>query len=150
VTDPVATLALCKWLRDRIRAWEAQAKADLSMTAGERKAAAIGGAHLGFVTLARGKRSTDVDDEALAEWVEQRWPSEIVKTVRPAFRKKLLDQALNRGAVIDGDGVVCDAVTVSHGDPYPTTQLDAEADIAISVLLSQGRIGIDGLKELTP
>jgi len=148
MTDPVATLALCAWLRRQIKQWEAEAKAELVMLPGERKAAAVNGSHLGFVTLARGKRQTRVDDEAFTEWVEQRWPTEIVKTVRPAFRRKLLEQALKLGAVIDDQGEVCPAVELELGEPYPTTQLDAEADITIAGLLSKGALGVNGLNAL--
>lgn len=148
MSDPVAQLALCAWLRKQIKIWEGDAKAALSMLPGERRAAAIDKKPLGFVTLAQGKRSTHVDEDALTDWVARRYPTEIVETVRPAFRKKLLDQALSRGAVIDGDGEVCYAVTVSRGTPYPTTQLSDEADITISALLSRGQLGVNGLKAI--
>lgn len=148
--DPKATLLLCKWLRDRIKVWETQAKAELGMRPGERLAGEIGSSHLGFVTLARGKRSTRVDEDAFTEWVAQRWPTEIVQSVRPAFRAKLLSQALDRGAVIDDDGVVCEAVTVGSGEPYPTTQLDEQADTTVAELLAKGALGIDGLKAIEP
>src|SRR5689334_6568275 len=112
------------------------------MTAGERKAASINGSHLGFVTLAKGKRSTHVDEDAFTEWIEERYPMEIVKAVRPAFRKKMLDYALKHGALIDGAGEVCEAVTVTAGEPYPVTQLSEDASIAISALLAKGQLGI--------
>jgi len=150
VTDPVAQLALCAWLKKQIRTWEAEAKAALSMLPGERMAASIDKKPLGFVTLAHGKRSTHVDEDAFTEWVEQRYPTEITKAVRPAFRSKLLAQALSRGALIDDDGEVCDAVMVSRGEPYPTCQLSDEADITVSALLSKGQLGVNGLKELEP
>lgn len=148
MNDPVAQLALCSWLKKQIRQWEAEAKAELSMQPGERKAAAIGAKPLGFVTLARGKRSTHVDDEAFVQWVADRWPGEIVQSVRPAFRTKMLDLAVKRGALIDDQGEVCEAVTVSYGEPYPTTQLSDEADITIAALLAKGALGVNGLKEI--
>lgn len=149
MSDPLAQLALCKWLRDRIREWEASAKAELQMLPGERKAAVINGHNLGYVTLANGRKSVSVDDEtAFLAWIEARWPSEVEKTVRPAFRKKMLDLALKRGALIDGDGVVCEAVSVRQGDPYPLPQLSDDADIYISDLLNRGRIGVHGLREI--
>jgi hypothetical protein len=148
MSDPVATLALCKWLRDRIQDWETEAKASLEMVAGERKAAVVNGMQIGYLTLANGKRSTEVDEVGFVEWVEERWPMEVVSAVQPAFRRKLLDGALKRGALIDGDGEVCDAVTVTKGEPYPTTQLGPEADICVAELLNKGRIGFHGFKEL--
>lgn len=150
MNDPVATLALCKWLRDRIRDWETEAKASLEMVAGERKAAVVNGMQIGYLTLANGKRSTEVDEDAFAEWVEARWPSEVVKSVRSSFRRKMLDLALKRGALIDGDGEVCEAVTITQGAPYPTTQLGPEADICVAELLNTGQIGMHGFKELMP
>lgn len=148
MNDPVATLALCKWLRDRIRDWETEAKADLRMVAGERKAAVVNGMQIGYLTLANGKRSTEVDEDAFTEWVEQRWPSEVVKSVRTSFRRKMLDLALKRGALIDGDGEVCEAVIVTKGEPYPTTQLGPEADICVADLLNKGKIGMHGFQAL--
>jgi hypothetical protein len=148
MNDPVATLALCKWLRDRIRDWETEAKAELKMMPGERKAAVVNGMQIGYLTLANGKRSTDVDEDGFTEWVEQRWPSEVVKSVRTSFRRKLLDGALKRGALIDGDGEVCEGVTVTKGEPYPTTQLGPEADICVAELLNRGQIGLHGFKAL--
>lgn len=146
--NPAAVLVICKWLRDRIKEWETQAKLELEMVAGERKAAIVNGSHIGYLTLANGKRSTEVDEEAFVEWVEARYPDEVVKAVRPAFRRKLMDGALKRGALIDGDGEVCEAVSITKGEPYPTTQLSPDADITISELLNKGRIGLYGLKEV--
>lgn len=149
MTDPTATIALCKWLRDRLKEWEQEAKAALHMMAGERKAATINGKHLGFVTLARGKRQTYVHETALVAWVKTHYPSEIEESVRPAFRTKLIDQACRLGGVVAPDGQVADdIITVSHSEPYPTTQLDPDAGIAIAALLAQGRIGVNGLHEL--
>lgn len=151
MTDPTATIALCKWLRDRIKEWETEAKAALQMTAGERKAAAVNGKHLGFVTLARGKRHTAVDDADLLDWVKANYPTEVEEAVRPAFRTKLINQAEQLGGIVAPDGQVCsDIIRIGHGDPYPTTQLDPDAGIAISALLSQGRIGVNGIKQLEP
>lgn len=148
MNDPVAQLALCKWLRDRIKDWEAEAKAELSMVAGERKAAIVNGTRIGYLTLANGKRSTEVDEHALVEWVKEHAPGEIVEAVRPSYRSKLVAGAIQKGALIDSDGVVSDAITVSRGEPYPTTQLGDEADIVISALLGKGQLGLYGLKEI--
>lgn len=150
MTDPKATLLLCKWLRDRVKVWEAEAKRTLGMRPGERLAGEIGATHLGFVTLARGKRSTDVDEQALLEWVKTHYPTEVEESVRPAFRKKLLDQALNLGGgLVDPSGEVAEGIVlIEHGAPYPTPQLDDHADIAISALLQSGRIGIDGIRAI--
>lgn len=150
VAGPVETLALCKWLRDRIREWEADAKSQLALDAGERKAAKLNGQTVAFVTQAHGRRDTDVDEDALIEWVKEHHPTEVVEAVRPAFRKKLLNQVINRGALIDADGVASDAVTVTAGEPYPVVKLTDEADITMAGFLRHGRIGLRGIEPERP
>lgn len=154
--NPTATLLLCKWLKDRIRGWEAEAKHQLGLLPGERKAAVVDGAVLGHVTMAKGRKTARVADEAaLLAWVKAHHPTEIevvpaVERVQPGFLKHLLDEAAKKGAHIDSDGVVIDGlIDVTEGDPYPISKPTDDADITIAGLLKRGALGVSGLKELT-
>lgn len=145
-------MALCKWLKDRIRSWEAEAKRDLALLQGERKAAVVDGRVLGHVTMAKGRTTARVASEAaLLAYVKAHHPTEIEveERVRPAFLKQLLDEAAKRGAFIDSDGVVIDGlIDVVQGDPYPISKLTDEADIHIAALLERGLLGTSGLKAI--
>jgi hypothetical protein len=150
MNDPVATLALCKFLRDRIKDWETEAKRNLSLLQGERKAAVISGQVLGHVTMVKGRRTARVaNDAALLAYVKSHYPTEVVTTeqIEPAFLKRLLDDAVKKGALVDSDGVVIDGlIDVVDGDPYPMSKLTDDADIQIAALLSRGLLGVDGWK----
>ena len=121
------------------------------MLPNERRVAIVGGIPIGTVTLARGKRSVEVvDEEAFGDWVREHYPTEVEVSVRPAFRKKLLERVLATGHLIDADGVIYDGIVeVRAGEPYPMVKLDGEASIAIGNLLRQGKIGAQGLRALT-
>lgn len=150
--NPTATLALCKWLKDRIKDWEAEAKRDLGLLPGERKAAVVDGTVLGHVTMAKGRKTARVANEAaVLAYVKANHPTEveISEQVRPAFLKQLLDDAAKKGAFIDSDGVVIDGlIEVVEGAPYPMSKLADDADIAIAGLLGRGALGVHGLRAL--
>jgi hypothetical protein len=151
MSDPVAQLALCKWLRDRIKEWETEAKTQLELVDGERKAAQLGGMTVAYVTQVHGRRSVDVDEKWLLDWVKYHFPTEVetLEQVRPAFRTKLVEQATKWGAVRDEDGVMYDdGIRVKQGESYPMVKPTEEADIVIAGLLSKGALGVNGLKEI--
>lgn len=152
--NPTATLALCKWLKDRIKDWEAEAKRDLGLLPGERKAAVVDGTVLGHVTMAKGRKTARVVNEAaVLAYVKAHHPTEIeyvaLEQVRPAFLKTLLDDAVKKGAFVDADGVVIDGlIEVVEGAPYPVSKLADDADLAIAGLLGRGALGVNGLRAL--
>lgn len=145
-TEPQTRLAVCKWLRDRIKVWEDEAKAELAMLPGERKSAMVNGYPLGFVTLTQGRKTVKVVNEAaLVAFVAEHYPTELEQSVRPAFREKLLDQFKRLGALTDPDGVVHDGlIELVEGDPYPMTKLTADADRTMAEFLAAGRLSING------
>jgi hypothetical protein len=154
LTDPTATLALCRWLKNRIADWEAEAKRSLGLLAGERKAAVVAGQVIGHVTMTKGRKSARVANEtALLAYVKAHHPTEVetLEQIRPAFLKQLLDDAQKKGAMVDSDGVVIDGlIDVVEGDGYPMSKLAEDADIVVASLLSRGQLGVNGLKELPP
>lgn len=150
--DPTATLALCKWLKDRLRVWEIDAKAALGLLPGERKAAVADRFVLGHVSMAKGRKSAKVVNEAaVLAYVKAHYPTEIEveERVRPAFLKSLLDDVAKKGAFVDSDGVVIDGlIDVVAGDPYPIVKLADDADLTIAGLLARGTLGVNGLRQL--
>lgn len=150
MADPATTLAVCAWLRKRIEDWEDAAKAQLELVAGERKAAIVNGQVIGYVTECKGRRRTTVDDAALLEWVKIHNPTEIELSVRPAFRKKLVDEVTKIGALLDSDGLVSDAIQVVEGKPYPMCTVTEVADDVLRGILAHGRLTVDGLRDELP
>ena len=148
----VTTLAICKWLREQVSRWEADAKRELNMRAGAREPAMINGIEVGTVTMTRPSRTVIVKDEdALLAWVQDNVPTEVetVQRIRPAYRTKLLDQVKNLGALVDADGVVYDGIVeVSLGEPHSMVKNSEEAGIVISGMLSAGRITTASLKAI--
>jgi hypothetical protein len=147
-----AKLAVCKWLRDRIREWEGEAKAELSdMVAGDRQAALLAGYKIGTVTMCEGKREFRViDDNRLAEWVGERWPEEVehIVQVRPRFLRILAERALKHGALIDNAGEVCPWAELRHGEPYLMTHPDRDMGAVIEDLLYKGHTIDSIIREL--
>jgi hypothetical protein len=133
--EAAGTLAMCKWLKDQVKTWEAAAKDVLShaLTTGEKSAAiSPDGQVLGFVTAAKGKRSMKIDNEAgFLAWVQQRYPTEVEQSVRPAFVKACQEKTLKYGALIDGAGEVCPHVSLHEGDGYTMVTLNELADYLI-------------------
>lgn len=115
--NPTATLSLCKWLKDRIRDWENEAKQQLELLPGERKAAVVDGHVLGHVSMAKGRKTAKVvDHDALLAFVRDHYPTEIEVTEQ-----------------------------VVEGEPYPINKLANDADSVIAGLLRRGALGVDGL-----
>jgi hypothetical protein len=114
-------LTQCKWLRDSISKWEAQAKEILAreLTGGERtKAVAADGTEIGSVTRAEGARSMQIDNEAgFLAWVKQRYPTEVEETVRPAFVKLCAEKVKLLGGLPDANGELCPHVSMVRADP---------------------------------
>ena len=153
--NPTATLIFCKWLSAKVGQWEAEAKRSLGLLPGERKAAVMDGRTLGMVTMSHGRKTARVvNDEALLAYVKANHPSEVevvpaAERVQPGFRKRLLDDAIKKGAHVDADGVIIDGlIEVTEGNPYPISKPADDVDITIAGLLKRGVLGVGGLKEL--
>ena len=135
-----------KLLADAARAEGEQARAELAehmrQTGTERvRVTDDDGWDLGAVSLSRGRPSARVVDEiAFAAWVAQRYPSEIVQSVRPAFAKRLLDEAAKLGDPVDPQtGEVMPGVEVGQGEPHLTVRPSAEAKTRMAALLAEAR-----------
>ena len=124
--EVAAILALCITARNAIEAVELEAKAVVDCSYGEEKVCGVvpftvDGETRNIVVGSTGRYLrrprepfTILDDAAFVEWVVERYPTEVVSVVRPAFMKSLAEQAEKTGGVLcDADGVVCDAVKLN-------------------------------------
>lgn len=94
----------------------------------------------GTVVLAAGRRTARVVNEsAFAKWAADRYPDEVVPTVRPAFRDRLLAHAARTGDPVDEQGEVMPGVEIAQGDPYLNVRPTGEArDRMRTALAAQG------------
>jgi hypothetical protein len=134
-------LAQCKWLRDQIKIQEDAAKAVLARhkLGGERVAAIMpDGTPLGTVTIAQGARTMQIDnEEGFLSWVQQRYPTEVIRSVRPAFIKQCGDRVKADGVLTDANGEVCPHVSLVTGDPKPTTNLSKDAALLLQQMIER-------------
>jgi hypothetical protein len=76
--------------------------------------------------------------ESFAEWVGQRWPTEIAPSVRPSFlevlKQKMLDHPEH--VLVDDDGEVCQWVELKDKNPYTRTSLKPGADELLDPILA--------------
>lgn len=143
-------LAVCKWLRAQVDAWEADAKAELlesGMLPGLRQPAVLAGHVVGIVSMRAGQRRFKPDNTQLAEWVAERWPDQVehVAQILPAFKASLKDRAVD-GVLIDDDGEVCPWAEVVQGEPVSVVT-DPDLDMIGGVVqeLLQSGYTIDSL-----
>lgn len=96
-----------------------------------------GGKVVAALSLAAPDPSPSVHDEqAFAEWVSAGYPTEVVPTVRPAFKKSLLGrlEVAGDGAVDPETGEVVPGVGVRERAPYVTLRFKpgGRDDIAVA------------------
>lgn len=103
------------------------------------------GRDLGAVSLARGRLLARVCDEAaFMKWVADRYPTEVVTVVRPAFVQRLMAEATTLQDPVDRQtGEVIPGVELIRGEPYLTVRPTPEARERMQSLLSSA-----GLLEL--
>jgi hypothetical protein len=77
------------------------------------------------------------NEDAFTAWVEKNYPTEIVKTVRPASREKFLKDAAALGEPVNAaTGEVIPGVEITKGDPYIVTRPTAAARALMKDLLA--------------
>lgn len=88
-----------------------------------------GGEDYGTVVLAPGRKAAHVvDDGAFVAWVALRYPDQMVMTVRPSFRERVLASATRLGDPVDPQtGEVIPGLEIRHGDPYLVTKPSTDA-----------------------
>ena len=139
--DAAAILAMCAYVKKRIAKIEEAARDTADVTYPEEKTAGtVGGRVVSYTTrLSSRPRElfTILDDTGFIEWVAQRFPTEIVNTVRPSFLTVLAEKAhATSGVLIDDQGEVCEAVKVNDPTVYTRTTLTKDAAATLEPLLA--------------
>lgn len=103
-------------------------------------------ADFGTVVLAAGRQTAAIaDEEQFMAWVAKRYPDEIVMSVKPAFRDRLVSRATKTGDPVDTEtGEVIDGMQMRQGDPYLTTRPSAAAKERMrEALVAHGLLALD-------
>jgi hypothetical protein len=115
---------------------------------GDRLTATLpGNKDLGTVTLANGKTSAHLADEAAyEEWVRATHPEAIetvpaTERINPDFTDRLMAAARKLGVAVDADtGEAVPGIEVTQGDPYPMVKLTPEARDAVAAAWKHGNV----------
>jgi hypothetical protein len=125
-------------------------RAAVTADMGKRRVERVGaylpdGTKMAAVGYSSGRTSARITDETAAlNWVLARYPTEVqvIKMIRPAFLKVLLDDAKANGVGIDkGTGEVLPFIEVSQGAPYVTVTTTTEG-VERMASLANGFIGM--------
>lgn len=94
----------------------------------------------GTVVLSRGStRAQLVDEPAFTAWVAKRYPDQLVMSVQPSFRDRVLASATRLGDPVDREtGEVIPGVRIVQGDPYVQTRPSKEAGERMRAALAAG------------
>lgn len=136
VSDEAGRVAILRALRNTVtEAYEtARNDTDNEMDVGDRKAVHLGDGKLGDVLKASGARRAAVTDEdSFLKWVAENHPEEIVQSVRPAFRTKILNDTKHYEGPVDvTTGEVVPGVELTFGEPYISVRLADDAHARIT------------------
>jgi hypothetical protein len=136
------TVATAKLIADVVKGEGDRARAEIDAAMAElgveRLRVADGdGGDAGTLSRTAGRTSARVTDEAAFErWVAERHPDQMVLSVRPGFRERLLFAAANAGAPVDSDLSVIPGVEVVTGEPYVSFRASAGAKSRMRDLLA--------------
>lgn len=124
------------------------AKAELAgLPFGDSVAGRVGDELLCKASWSKGREKVVVTDErAFVAWVKEHHPTEIVESVNPAYVKALKTVG---ESLVDAHGEVVAGVEVQVGAPSLTVRSEKNALDLVARLVAEGRVSLDGLKELT-
>ena len=150
--DAVFRAGVWQVIEQRAKELKDEAKQELQgLEVGDAVAGRFDGQVIAKATKTKGRAKLIVsDDEGFAQWVASRWPTEVLvqQVVNGAFLKVLEKDALDKGALIDEVGDVCPFVEVVAGEPFVSVRREKDAPFIVAQLLSQGRLSLDGVREL--
>jgi hypothetical protein len=138
--DAAVVLAMVAYVKKRLAKIEEYARdyADVSF-AEEKTAGVVNGKVVSYtsrVTRRPAEPFTILDKDGFARWVGERWPTEVVMTVRPSFLTRLAEIAARYGGtLIDEAGEVCEFVKVNDPVLYTRTSLTKDAEEVLKPLL---------------
>jgi hypothetical protein len=139
------TVAVLTALGERITEAAKSARADLlavmQEVGAERVAAELpDGARVAAVSLAgsAGGRAYVADEAAFTRYVFEKYSGEMEYTIRPAFRKRLLDELSAVGEVVPG-------VELSDPKPYLSNRFASGGKDAVAQAWASGELDLPGL-----
>ncbi|OHU23425.1 hypothetical protein BKG77_07110 [Mycobacteroides chelonae] len=136
------TLGMIQWTRKQLKRIEAvaQERADVEFSDEKIKGhVEIDNTKIEVSSTTRVQPSLKLkveDPERLAQWVQLRWPTEIVPAVRESFLSQLVPKmAAADGMLIDDNGEVCPFICLESPNQYITTRLLKDADAHLGPML---------------
>ncbi len=107
------------------------------------------GEDAGTLSRTPGRTSARVTDEAAFEqWVAERYPDQMVMSVRPGFRERLLFAAAQSGDPVDAQGELIPGVEVVTAEPYVSFRASAGAKSRMrDLLVSSGLLALTDGRE---
>jgi hypothetical protein len=137
-------------IEQRAKELKDQAKAELAaLEVGDTVSGRFDGQVIAKATKTKGRTKLAVTDEQkLLEWVEEFAPTEIVRTVNPAYLKQIEARAKALGAPVNLDGELYPGLELQDGEPYVTVRREKDAVFLVAQLLSAGHLSLDGIKEI--
>ena len=143
--EAASVLARVAWMRKKLTELEEEAKRHLDLQPGERAMAVLpNGIQVGYVAEVGGAKTIIIEDETrFAEWVAERWPTEVVTAVRKSFLAAKKEAIHKLGALLDpATGEVCPYLSVGKNADYAKVTLDViNADVAMMALASNMPLG---------
>lgn len=149
LNETAARAVVMKYLADRIEEGRKAATVDVldALDVGDRKRATLpDGDVIGTVSVsARAAGAVVTDENAFTQWVADHASTEVVTSVRPAYKKLVL------GRLKDTDDGVIDTATgeivpgVEFGDPgrpYASVRISDEQADALEAAIADGRINV--------
>ena len=146
--DAAARAVVFQIIEQRAKELKDAAKAELGeLEPGDTLAAKWDGQLLGTATKTSGRTKLVVTDEKkLVEWLQWHHPEEITLSPNAAWLRQIEERARSLGQPVDGAGELVPGVELTQGEPYVSVRKDKEAPFVVAQLLSQGRIGLEGVK----
>lgn len=130
------------------KAQKEAAKAELAeqLPFGDTVAGRVGDELLCKASWSKGSAKVVITDErAFVEWVKEHHPTEIVEKVNDAYVKALKQVD---GSLVDADGKVAAGIEVQTGAPSLSVRPEKGALEMVTQLVAEGRVSLDGIKEL--
>lgn len=105
------------------------------------------GTRIGKVSITAPKPSARVlDEDALAGWVAETHPTEVVWRVREAYRKVILDRAIagpDGEAVDPSTGEIIPGIRFSERGRYPSMRFESDGRATVEAAFAAGVIPLD-------
>lgn len=113
---------------------------------GDRNAARLGEARLGFVQTTDPEAHAAVTDiDLFTKWVQAKRPDEIVPSVRESFKNAVLKELDGKGALVDWDGEEVPGVAFASSTPAQRFQAAPDAAELAATATAEDLPFVDGV-----